>query len=96
MAKKNDITVTFKLESIMGSEIMKSGEYKYARVGIKLGDNEYMTITYEWKSESVPDFVMGLMQYISSSETKEEFEANKQKFAEEWKALKARTFKEKN
>jgi hypothetical protein len=89
---KNDMTITFKPEEIMGSEIMKSGEYKYARVGIKKGENEYMTVSYEWKSETVPEFVMGLMKYISSSENKEEIDAKKQERAEEWKILRERVW----
>jgi hypothetical protein len=32
-AAKKDMSISFKPEEIMGSEIMKSGEYKYARVG---------------------------------------------------------------
>jgi hypothetical protein len=89
---KNDMTITFKPEEIMGSEIMKSGEYKYARVGIKKGENEYMTVSYEWKSETVPEFVMGLMKYISSSENKEEIDAKKQERTEEWKTLRERVW----
>jgi len=88
MASKKNMTITIDPTEIMGSEIMKSGDYKYARVGIKKGDNEFMTISYEWKSEGVPEFVMGLMDWMKAN--KEEIETTKTELASEWDALKER------
>lgn len=87
-AAKNSMSVSFSPEEIMGSEITKSGDYKYARVGIKRGDNEFMTISYEWKGESVPEFVMGLMDWMKAN--KEEVEKSKTEKAAEYAALKER------
>jgi hypothetical protein len=75
-------------EEIVGSEIVKSGDYKYASVGIKRGDNEYMRISYEWKGEGVPEFVMGIMSWMQSN--KEEIDEAKKDGAEEYAALKGR------
>ncbi len=78
-------------EEIVGSEIIKSGDYRYASVGIKKGDKEYMRISYEWQGDTVPEFVMGLMSWMSSSENKEEIDKLKEERAEEYKELKERT-----
>ena len=69
MAKDKGLIIIIKLEEIVGSEIARSGDYKYASVGVKKGDGEYMRITYEWKEEgNIPEFVMGLMKWISANE----------------------------
>jgi len=85
---KGMITLTFSPEEIMGADIAKSGEYKYASVGIKKGENERMRISYEWSGEGIPDFVMSLMGYMQAN--KEEIEKNKSDFEAEYSALKAR------
>lgn len=88
MAKKNGLTINIMPEEIVGSEIVRSGDYKYASIGIKRGDSEYMRISYEWKSDGVPEFVMGIMSWMQSN--KEEIDESKEKGAEEYKALKER------
>ena len=64
---------------IMGTEIMKSGDYRYARVGVKKGENQHLSISYEWKGDGIPEFVMGLMDFIKAN--KEEIEMNEEEFA---------------
>jgi len=89
MASKNKgFTITVAVEEIIGADIMKSGDYKYASVGIKRGNDERIRISYEWKGDSVPDFVMGLMQFIQAN--KEEIDKNKEEHAEEYAELKKR------
>ena len=83
------LTLKIMPEEIVGSEIVKSGEYRYASVGIKKGDKEYMRISYEWRGDTVPEFVMGLMSWMSSN--KEEVDQLKEERAEEYKELKERT-----
>jgi len=71
MAKKSNknMTITINPDEIIGSEIMRSGDYRYARLGVRRGDSEYLSISYEWKGEgSVPEFVMGLMEFIKANE----------------------------
>jgi len=64
---------------IMGTEIIKSGDYRYARVGVRRGDNENLMISYEWKGSDIPEFVMGLMDFMKSN--KEEIKTNEEEFA---------------
>lgn len=77
MANKKGITISVAPEEIVGSEVMKSGDYKYARIGVKKGDNEYMTISYEWKGDgSIPEFVMSIMDFIKSNKEEIKEDAN--------------------
>ena len=86
-AKDKGLTIVIKPEEIVGSEIARSGDYKYASVGIKKGDGEYMRISYEWKDEgNIPEFVMGLMKWISSN--KDVIEENKEEKDAEYASMK--------
>jgi len=86
--KGKAMSITFGADQIMGSDITKSGEYKYASVGVKLGDKEYLRISYEWSSDGVPDFVMNLMGWMTSNQ--EEVDKAKETNKEEYAALKER------
>lgn len=88
MAKNKGLTITIMPEEIVGSEIVKSGDYKYASVGVKMGDQEYMRISYEWKGDTVPEFVMAIMHWMQSN--KEVIDPLKEERAEEYKELKER------
>ncbi len=89
MAKKDKmITLSFSTDEIMGADIAKSGEYKYASVGIKRGEKERMRISYEWSGEGIPDFVMSLLGYMQAN--KEVLAKNKKEFEEEYAELKGR------
>ena len=89
MAKNKDMVIKISPDEIVGSEIIKSGDYRYASVGVKKGDKEYMRISYEWQGDTVPEFVMGIMHFMSSN--KEEIDPLKEERAEEYKELKERT-----
>ena len=85
MASK-PMKINIMAEDIKGVEIMKSGDYRYARVGVKRGEDEYLNVSYEWKGENIPEFVMGLMDYmkansevIEQSKDDEEFAAIKER-----------------
>jgi hypothetical protein len=88
MAKQKGLVINVAPEEIVGSEIVKSGDYRYASIGIKKGDNEYMRISYEWKGDGVPEFVMGIMSWMQSN--KEEIDKAKEAGKEEYTALKER------
>lgn len=90
MAKQKGLTINIAPEEIVGSEIVKSGDYRYASVGIKRGDSEYMRISYEWKGSTIPEFVMGLMSWMSSSENKNVIDSLKEERLEEYVSLKER------
>ena len=63
--------------NIIGVEVSKAQHYCYARMGVKVNDNEYMAISYEWDpaNENIPDFVMGMMQFITKKKDKASFNA---------------------
>ncbi len=85
---KGDLTIIITPTEIMGSEIMKSGDYKYARVSVKKNDKQYLSISFEWQDAEIPEFVMGLMSWMQSN--KEEIEKAKVEFATEYAVLKER------
>jgi hypothetical protein len=82
--KTKGLTITVLPEEIVGWEIMQSGSYKYASVGIKRSDDERMRISYEWKGDNTPDFVMSLMSFMQANKI------NKIVDAEEYASIKER------
>jgi hypothetical protein len=86
--KGKPMSISFTPEQIMGSNITRNGDNKYASIGIKVGDKEYMNITYEWAGDSIPDFIMSIMLWIQSN--KEEIDASKETLKDEYAALKER------
>ena len=68
MAKKK-FTVNVDPESVVYSNISKSKDgYNSARMVIKAGEKDYMSISYEWEGDHVPDFAMNLMSFMQSNE----------------------------
>ena len=66
--KAKDMTIKVIADQVMHSGISVSKDgYKSARMLVKLGDKEYMSIGYEWEGEGVPDFVMNLMSFIQAN-----------------------------
>lgn len=88
MAKNKGMTINISPDEIVGSEIIRSGDYRYASIGVKKGDQEYMRISYEWKGDDVPEFVMAIMSWMQAN--KEEIDPLKAERAEEYKELKER------
>lgn len=86
--KKTALSITIQPEQIMGAEVVRSGDYRYASMGVKLGENQFLRISYEWKGEEIPEFVMGLMGWMQAN--KEETDKAKADFAEEYRLLKGR------
>jgi len=85
------INISITPDEIIGSEINRSGDYKYANIGIKKSDNEYMRISYEWKDDTnIPEFVMSLMSWITSARNDEEVIKFIEEHTEEYDALKER------
>lgn len=69
MAKSKDFTVSVPVDKVMYTNISKSKDgYNSARLVAKLGDNEYMSISYEWEGDGVPDFAMKLMGFMKANE----------------------------
>lgn len=86
--KAKDLIIKIMPDEIVGVDISRSRDYKYASVGVKVSDNEYLRVSYEWKGDGIPDFVLALMQFISAN--KEEVDKQKGEHAEEYKELKKR------
>ncbi len=65
--KSKGLTINITPEEILGWEIMQSGDYKYASIRVKRSDDEYLRVSYEWKSDTVPDLVLSLMQFLKAN-----------------------------
>lgn len=83
MAAKKGLNITIQPDEVMhfGISVSKDG-YKSARVLVKRGDKEYMSIGYEWEGEGIPDFVMSLMGFIKAN--KETVDQSVEEKAEEF------------
>lgn len=67
MAKSKGFNVSVLPEEVMYTGISKSKDgYNSARMHIKKGDKEYMSISYEWEGDGVPDFAMNLMSFMQT------------------------------
>jgi hypothetical protein len=84
-AAKKAMSISVQPEQIMGASIEKSGDYKYASMGVKMGENQFLRISYEWKGEEIPEFVMSLMGWMQSN--KADIDKSKAEFAAEYKSL---------
>lgn len=84
--KRSDLVIKVSPEEVIGSEIGKSGDYSYAHMSAKIGDDEYMHISYEWSGQNVPTFVLDIMGWMQSN--KEVIDEQKEKFAKEYNELK--------
>lgn len=69
MAKTKDMNIKIGAEQVMYSNISRSKDgYNSARVVVKAGEKEYMSISYEWEGEGIPDFAMNLMSFMTANE----------------------------
>ena len=68
MASKK-FAVNIDPENVVYSTISKSKDgYNSARVVVKSGEKEYMSISYEWEGDSIPDFAMNLMSFMQAND----------------------------
>jgi hypothetical protein len=69
MASKKKMNISVNPEEVMYSQISKSKDgYNSARMVVKSGEKEYMSISYEWEGEGVPDFVMNMMGFMQANQ----------------------------
>jgi len=88
------MTLNIKPEQVMGTEIRRTkGGYNAASMAVKIGENEYMSISYEWQGDKVTDTAMDFMGFMQSNkeeiasaieEHKEEMAAAKKKGKMPW------------
>ena len=82
MAKKEkELVLKFMPEEVVGAEIVRSGDYKYASIAIKKADNERCRISYEWSGDIIPDFVMGIMAWLQANQEVVDQAKNEEEFA---------------
>lgn len=70
MASKKDanFNVSVKPEEVVFTNISTSRDgYNSARMVIKTGDSEYMSISYEWEGSKIPGFAMDLMGFMKKN-----------------------------
>ncbi len=86
-SKKKELKITIAIEEIMYTNISKSKDgYNSARMVVKRGEKEYMSISYEWEGNGVPGFAMDLMGFMKANE----IEHNTVIMEEEYAGYKAR------
>lgn len=66
--KDDKFNVNVNPEEVMYTNIStsKSG-YNSARMVVRRGENEYMTISYEWEGAGIPGFAMDLMSFMKTN-----------------------------
>jgi len=72
MAKKKDsmFVINVDPEKVLYTNISTSKDgYNSARMVIKVDENEYMSVSYEWEGDGVPGFAMDLMSFMKKSGT---------------------------
>jgi DNA-directed RNA polymerase subunit RPC12/RpoP len=68
MASKKDFSVSVGADSVVFTNISASKDgYSSARMVAKMGDNEYMSISYEWEGSGIPSFAMDLMSFMKNA-----------------------------
>lgn len=68
MAKKKDFNISIDPSEVMYTNISTSKDgYNSARMVIKKGDSEYMSVSYEWEGDGVPGFAMDLMGFMQNN-----------------------------
>ncbi len=92
---KNDMTIKIAADQVMFSNISKSKDgYNSARVVAKISDNEYMSVSYEWEGNTIPDFAMSLMGFMQANEL--EIGCVVEQYADDYKEFSCKTCQEHN
>ena len=66
--KMKDFSVSVMPEEVMYTSINTSKDgYNSARMVIKKGDSEFMSISYEWEGSGIPGFAMDLMGFMKQN-----------------------------
>jgi len=97
MANKG-MTLKINPEQVMATNIRRTkGGYNSASMAVKLGDNEYMSINYEWEGDNVTDVAMDFMGFMNANkEIIEEAIASHASSYEEYSAKKKMPMKKKD
>jgi len=67
MAKK-DFTIKIKADDVMYTNISTSKDgYNSARMVVKRGDKEYLSVSTEWEGTDIPSFALDLMGFMKAN-----------------------------
>jgi len=69
-AKKqnNNMFIELVPEKVVFTQIMKDKSgYNTARVVMRIGDKEYLQISYDWEGQNIPDFALQLMEFMKNN-----------------------------
>lgn len=81
--KKKGLSINIGKDEVMYTNISKSKDgYNSARVVVKRGEKEYMSINYEWEGDGVPGFAMDLMGFMQSNEIDPNVVVNEKAYTE--------------
>lgn len=68
MASKKGMTIKIDPDQVLYTNISKSKDgYNSARVVVKVSEKEYMSVSYEWEGDAIPDFAMNLMSFMQAN-----------------------------
>lgn len=66
--KTKDFSINVTPDEVLYTSINTAKDgYNSARMVIRRGDNEYMSISYEWEGDGIPGFAMDLMGFMKQS-----------------------------
>ena len=64
----NGMTLNIKPEQVMATSMRRTkGGFNSAAMAIKLGDSEYLSISYEWEGDAVTDTAMDFMGFMQAN-----------------------------
>ena len=70
MAKKTNknFSIDVMPENVLHTSISTSkDDYNHARMIVKVGDKQYMSIGFEWQGNMIPDFALDLMDFMKNN-----------------------------
>lgn len=69
MAKKmKDFSINVMPDEVLYTSINSSKDgYNSARMVVRKGEKEYMSISYEWEGKKIPGFAMDLMDFMKTN-----------------------------
>jgi len=68
MASKKGMTIKIDPDQVLYTNISKSKDgYNSARVVVKVSEKAYMSVSYEWEGDAIPEFAMNLMSFMQAN-----------------------------
>lgn len=94
MASKKGMTIKIDPDQVLYTNISKSKDgYNSARMVVKVSEKEYMSVSYEWEGDAIPEFAMSLMSFMQANEM--EIGVNEER-ASEYEEFSCKTCQEHN